>query len=362
MNADEPTAMRDAVAALARGEDLGRAATAASMREIMAGACDPAIIGAWLMGLAAKGERIDEIVGAATAMREAVIAVPSARADLLDTCGTGGSGVARRNVSTAVAIAVAACGHPVAKHGNRSSHARSGSADVLEALGYDLSVSAESVGAMIDALGIGFCFAPALHPAMKHAAPVRRALGIRTLFNLLGPLCNPAQATRQVLGVFDPQRTRDLAAALGQLGSVRVLALHGFAAGVTPGPHAPWGIDDVSTEGTTEIWQWHRGQLSRHEVTASDAGLDAVPTTALAGDGPQGNAEALLRLLEGEPGPYRTAVQLAGALALVAAGDDELGALPAAAQRIAAVLDDGRARAILAELVASSHDSPRTRP
>lgn len=358
----EPTAMREALAALARGEDLGREAAAASMREIMAGVCEPAMIGAWLMGLASKGEHIDEIVGAATAMREAVIAVPSTRTDLLDTCGTGGSGIARRNVSTAVAIAVAACGHPVAKHGNRSSHTPSGSADVLEALGYDLAAPAEDVAAMIDEVGIGFCFAPALHPAMKHAAPVRRALGIRTLFNLLGPLCNPASATRQVLGVFDPRRTRDLALALGGLGSVRVLAIHGFAADVQPDRDAPWGIDDVSTEGATEIWQWHRGQLTRHVITPADAGLAPVPTAALAGDRPQANAEALLRLFEGEPGPYRTAVQLAGALALVAAGDDDLGALPAAAQRIGAVLDDGRARSVLAELVARSHDRPRTRP
>jgi anthranilate phosphoribosyltransferase len=278
---------------------------------------------------------------------------------VLDTCGTGGSGVARRNVSTAVALAVAACGVPVAKHGNRSAASPCGSADVLEALWLDLAASPERVGATIDALGIGFLFAPALHPAMRHAAAVRRSLGVRTIFNLLGPLTNPAFARRQMLGVFDPGRCRDIAAALAELGSERVIVVHGFRAGVTADEAAIAGIDDASPEGATLVWELSGGELSRRIVTPEDAGLPRVPLADLAGEDPRANAEALLRLLEGEPGPYRTAVQLSGALALLAASDAGWDSLPEQASHIGAVLDDGRARTILADLLAASHDGAR---
>ncbi len=350
-------AMLTALVRLQRGEGLGAALMTETMREIMAGACEPAQIGALLMGLSQRRELLDEIVGAATAMREQVVRVPCSRHDLLDTCGTGGSGIARRNVSTAVALCVAACGHPVAKHGNRSAAGPCGSADVLECLGLRLDASAATVGACIDEVGVGFLFAPELHPAMRHAAPVRKALGIRTLFNLLGPLCNPAFATRQLLGVYDPARTRELAQALGQLGSTRVLVVHGFAEGVAADESAPWGIDDASPCGETLVWELHGGALGRRVVTPADAGLQPVPLSAIAGDSALHNAEALLRLLDGEPGPYRTAVAYSGALALLAAGDGPWSDLPRHARAIEAVLDDGRARTILAELVAQSHQS-----
>jgi len=352
---ESPSAMRHALARLARAEDLPRDEIAAVFREIMAGACEPAQIGALLLGLACKGERIEEIVGAATAMREAVIPVPVAAERVLDTCGTGGSGVPRRNVSTAAAIAVAACGVKVAKHGNRSAGSPCGSADVLEALGVELRAAPARVGEMIDRIGIGFLFAPALHPAMKHAASVRHALGVRTIFNLLGPLTNPAAARRQLCGVFDPRRCRDLAAALGELGSERVLVVHGFRAGVTADEAAIAGIDDASPEGATLVWELHDGALHRRIVTPEDAGLHRVPLADLAGEDPRSNAEAVLRLFEGEPGPYRTAVQLSGALALLAASEAGWDELPALAERIAAVLDDGSARSVLADLVAASH-------
>jgi anthranilate phosphoribosyltransferase len=360
MSEIESSAMRHALARLARAEDLPQGEMIAVFREIMTGACDPAQIGGLLVGLACKGERTEEIVGAATVMREAVVRIPTTRTGVLDTCGTGGSGVARRNVSTAVAIAVAACGVPVAKHGNRSSGSPCGSADVLEALGVALDTAPEQVGRMIDRIGIGFLFAPALHPAMKHAADVRRSLGVRTIFNLLGPLTNPALAKRQMLGVYDPRRCRDLAAALAELGSERVLVVHGFRAGVTADDDAIAGIDDASTEGATLVWELFEGTLSRRVVTPEDAGLPRVPLADLAGEDPASNAEALLRLLEGETGPYRTAVQLSGALALLAASDAGWDTLPDHAGRIAAVLDDGRARTILAELLAGSHDGART--
>jgi anthranilate phosphoribosyltransferase len=349
-------AMRASLAALTRGEHLGRAQMAASMRELIAGDCDAAQIGALLLGLAAKREHIDEIVGAVTAIREALVPVPCRRTDLLDTCGTGGSGIARRNVSTAVAIAVSACGVPVAKHGNRAASSTSGSADVLECLGLDLDAPPELVGASIDRFGLGFCFAPALHPAMRHAAGPRRALGVPTLFNLLGPLCNPALATRQLLGVYDPSRCRDLALALGELGSTRVLVVHGFLAGISADEGAPAGIDDVSCDGETLVWQLHEGELERRVLRPADLELPEVPLSELAGDDPMRNAEALLRVLDGEPGAYRTAVQYSGALALLAAGSGGFGDLPGYARRIAGVLDDGRARSRLADLLAASHD------
>lgn len=350
--------MRDALDRLRRREDLDATTMTLVMREIMAGACDPAQTGALLMGLATKGESTAEIVGAARAMREAVVPVVCKRTDLLDTCGTGGSGVPRFNVSTAVAIAASACGVAVAKHGNRAATSTSGSADVLEHLGVSLETPPEIVAEMIDEIGLGFLFAQALHPAMRHAAGPRRALGFRTLFNLLGPLCNPAGATRQLLGVHDPARCRDLAAALAELGSTRVLVVHGFRAGVAAAPTGPAGIDDASTEGDTLVWQWHKGALSEHVVRPADAGLPTVAIADLHDDHPLGNAGALLRLVEGEPGPYRTAVQWSGALALLAASDGDWGDLPGFAADIAAVLDDGRARSRLADLVGRSHDRP----
>ncbi len=349
--------IREALDRLRRREDLDAATMADVMRSIMADACDPAQIGALLMGLAAKGECLAEIVGAATAMREAVIPVVSRHDELLDTCGTGGSGVPRVNVSTAVAIAVSACGVPVAKHGNRAITSRSGSADVLEHLGVSLETPPAVLGAMLDEFGLAFLYAPALHPAMRHAAGPRRALPFRTLFNLLGPLCNPAGARRQLLGVYDPRRCRDLAAALGELGSTRVLVVHGFRSGVAAASDAPPGIDDASCEGETLVWQWRAGVLSEHVVRPADAELPTVPIAALDDDHPLGNAGALLRLVEGEAGPYRTAVQWSGALALLAARDGDWVDLPGYAREIGAVLDDGRARSRLADLAARSQDA-----
>ena len=347
-------AMRAALAALAAKQDLRRDAMMAVVREIMAGACDPAQVGALLMGLAIKGETMDEIVGAAAAMREAVIPVPTAGRSVIDTCGTGGSGVARRNVSTAVALAVAACGVFVAKHGNRGLSSPTGSADVLEQLGVNITAGPEVVARCIERVGVGFLFAPGLHPAMKHAMGPRRALGVRTIFNLLGPLTNPAGATRQLLGVFDPRRTEALAGALGALGSTRVLVVHGFRAGVSAGPAQPWGIDDVSPEGETLVAELRDGVVDRWVMTPEMAGLPRVPLAALAGENPAKNARALREVLEGEPGAFRTAVQLIGAAALLAAGEQGRDRLPELAARIGAALDDGRALAVLQGLVAAS--------
>jgi anthranilate phosphoribosyltransferase len=341
-------AIRRGLGRLCRGEEIDEAEALAIFRELVAGAADPAQIGALLVGLAIRGETAAVIAGAVRAMREAVVPVPL-REPAIDTCGTGGSGVARRNVSTAVAIAAAACGARVAKHGNRGISSPCGSADVLQALGVDITAPPERVGRCVDEVGVGFMFAPNLHPAMRHAAGPRRALGVRTVFNLLGPMCNPAGVRRQVIGVFDPNKVEVMAAALGALGSERVFVVHGWFAGAD----RP-GIDDLSPEGPSTVAEWHRGALRTYTLRPADAGLPEVPIAAIAGDDAAGNAQALRGLLAGEEGAYRTSVQYSGALALLAAGDDGLETLPEKAQAIGAALSDGRAAAVLDRLVAAS--------
>lgn len=350
----EAVAMREALRTVAAGLDLQRDPVRDVFREIMAGVCDPAQVGGLLVGLAAKGETMDEIVGAATAMREAVTPVQTTRRPLLDTCGTGGSGIPRLNVSTAVALVAAACGVAVAKHGNRAASSRSGSADVLKRLDVAIDARPEVVAKCIDEVGVGFLFAAKLHPAMKHAMGPRRALGIRTIFNLLGPLTNPAGATRQLLGVFDPRRCDSIARALGALGSERVLVVHGFRSGVSASPDAPAGIDDLSPEGESLVVELHGGQVRSHVLTPEAAGLPNVALAEISGGEPEDNAAALRRLLDGEPGPYRTVVQYSGAAALWAAGEGSLQDLPAYAKQVAEVLDRGAARQVLVQLVRTS--------
>lgn len=351
---DAPS-MRLGLQRLARRESIGAELSASIFAEIMNGQCEPAQIGALLMGLCVVGETVEEITGAARAMRAAAVRIESARTPLIDTCGTGGSGVSRRNVSTAVALAAAACGVAVAKHGNRAASSRSGSADVLEALGVNIAASAGTVARCIDEVGVGFLFARALHPAMKHAAPVRTALGVRTIFNLLGPLTNPAGARRQLMGVYDPRRCRDVAQVLGRLGSERVFVVHGFRRGTPASASATAGIDDLSPEGESLAVELHRGEIFEHVLRPADAGLPEHDLSALVGGDAGENAAALRGLLDGEKGAYRTAVEYSGALSLLVAGDAPLGELPAMARRIGIVLDDGSARDVLRRLVEASH-------
>ncbi len=350
----EPTAMRAGLRTLASGHHLSTSAAAAIFREIMVGACDPAQIGALLLGLAIKGESLGEISGAAEAMREASTLIETRRDPVIDVCGTGGSGIARRNVSTATALAVAAAGVAVAKHGNRAASSHSGSADVLEVLGVDVEAPPATVGRCIDEIGVGFLFARTLHPAMRHAGPVRGALGVRTVFNLLGPLTNPARVRRQVLGVFDPRRCHDLARALGTLGSERVFVVHGFLAGVPAGPQSPPGIDDLSPEGESLVVEWRDNELFEHVLRRADFGLAEQPLAELAGGDPADNAEALRAVLDGQPGAYRDAVIHAGALGLLVAGEEAISTLPRQAERIAEVLDNGAAAQTLTELIEAS--------
>ncbi|MEM7155129.1 MAG: anthranilate phosphoribosyltransferase [Myxococcota bacterium] len=359
-SADNAPAMRAGLAKLAAAQTLGRQEIETIFDEIMVGACDPAQIGGLLMGLAIRGETTEQIAGAAAAMRRAVHRIASRHTDLLDTCGTGGSGIPRRNVSTAVALAVAACGVPVAKHGNRAASSRSGSADVLEALGLNIEATPAQVQRCLDEVGVGFLFAARLHPAMKHAMGPRRALGVRTLFNLLGPLTNPAGANRQLLGVFDPARCEDVARALGALGSRHVMVVHGFRAGHEASPRSPRGIDDLSPEGESLVVQWRDGQLETLVLRPQDAGLPAHSFEDIAGGSAAENADALRRLVDGEPSAYRVAVQYSGAVALVAAGHGELSALPELAETIGRAIDEGKVRAVLDDLVRVSHEPAET--
>ncbi|NDY42518.1 anthranilate phosphoribosyltransferase [Dissulfurirhabdus thermomarina] len=305
-------AIRAAISALVEGQDLDEAAMAAVMGEIMEGAATPAQIGAFLTALRLKGETVAEITGAARVMRAKAEGIPVRRAPgevLVDTCGTGGDGAATFNVSTTAAFVVAGAGVRVAKHGNRSVSSRSGSADVLEALGVDLSLAPEAVGRAVEEIGIGFLFAPALHPAMKHAIGPRREIGIRTLFNVLGPLTNPAGAEVQLLGVYDPALTAPLAEALGRLGAARAWVVHGAG-----------GLDEVSLLGPTEVAEWTGSGVRTFRVGPEDAGLAPCRPEDLAGGDAAENARILEAVLSGEPGPRREMVLLNAGAAIHLAG------------------------------------------
>jgi anthranilate phosphoribosyltransferase len=328
---------------IALGEDLTRAEAEAAMQQILSGCSNDEQIAGFLSALRVKGETVDELVGFATAMRRHAAPIfQGGRRDgeiLVDTCGTGGDASGTFNVSTAAAFVVAGAGVRVAKHGNRSISSRCGSADVLEALGADLALLPERVGEAIRAIGIGFLFAPAMHSAMKHAMAARRQLGGRTVFNLLGPLTNPAGASAQVVGVFDPSFTELLAEALGELGVRRAFVVHGAD-----------GLDEISLAGETQVAELRDGAVRSYTVVPEDFGLRRAPLEAIAGGDASHNAEIILRVLEGEFGPHREVVQANAAAALVAAGraTDFLDGVRLAAES----LDSGAARAKLDQLIA----------
>ncbi|MFW2387885.1 MAG: anthranilate phosphoribosyltransferase [Polyangiales bacterium] len=322
----------DAVKAIVAGSDLSDAEVEAAMDAILGGEASPAQIAAFVVGLRMKGESASEIAAAARALRKHCEAIrPKVDGPLLDTCGTGGDGLHTFNISTAAAIVAASCGVAVAKHGNRAVSSKAGSADVLEALGVRIDLPPDRVAKSIEEVGIGFMFAPSHHAAMKHAAPVRRELGVRTLFNLLGPLSNPASATHQVVGVYDPTRLEQLAQALGALGLTAAWVVHGEG-----------GLDEVSPAGPTRVAQLDAGEVTSFEVSPSDFGLVEVPLEALGGGDASLNATIIRSVLEGEQGAARSAVVLNAAAALQVAGlaSDPL----AAAERAAAAIDRGDAK------------------
>jgi anthranilate phosphoribosyltransferase len=325
----------DAIKEVVGGHDLAPSDVESAMDAILAGDASNAQIAAFVVALRMKGESSAEIAAAARALRKHCQPIrPKVDGPLLDTCGTGGDGLHTFNISTAAAIVAAACGVAVAKHGNRAVSSKAGSADVLEALGVRIDLRPEQVERCIEEVGIGFLFAPRHHTAMRYAAPVRRELGIRTLFNLLGPLSNPASATHQVVGVYDSGRVVQMAEALGTLGVTAAWVVHGAG-----------GLDEVSPAGPTSVAQLAGGEVTTFEVSPTDFGLPPVPLEALRGGDAQQNAEIIRGVLGGEQGPARAAVVLNAAAALCVTG---LAANPrAAADWAAAVIDSGGARSTL---------------
>lgn len=304
--------MKEAIAKLVAGTDLSEAEMIWVMETIMGGEATAAQIGAFITALRIKGETVDEITGAAKVMRAKATKVHAVGEGeiLVDTCGTGGDASGTFNVSTTSAFVVAAAGIPVAKHGNRSVSSHCGSADVLEALGVDLTLSAEQIGQSIREIGIGFMFAPALHGAMKHAIGPRREIGIRTIFNILGPLTNPAGANVQVMGVFDPSLTEPLAKVLGKLGTRRALVVCGEG-----------NLDEITITGTTRVSDWANGELTTYSIHPSDFGLATASLAEIKGGTTAAEAAAQLRaVLSGKPGPCLDMVLLNGGAALMAAG------------------------------------------
>jgi anthranilate phosphoribosyltransferase len=301
--------IQDALSSLLDGHDLGRDEARSVMDSIMAGEATPAQIGGFLVALRLKGETAEEIAGCAEAMREHVLAVAPQRGDLVDTAGTGGDGARTFNISTAAALVAAAAGAGVAKHGNRAVSSASGSADVLEALGFSLELEPERIERSIDELGFGFLFAPTHHPAMRHAAPVRRELAARTVFNVLGPLTNPAGARAQVVGVYAPELVPTIADVLLSLGATRAFVVHGAG-----------GVDELSPAGPNLVCEVANGQVRRREIDPLELGVPRCAPKDLQGGEPEDNARTIREIFSGADGGRRDAVLLNAAGAVAAAG------------------------------------------
>jgi len=326
---------------LTRHEDLTTDEAAAAMGEVMAGRAAPAHIAALLIGLAMKGERPAEIVGLARAMRAHAVPVSKRYDNLVDTCGTGGDRSGTFNISSCAALVVAAAGVRVAKHGNRSASSRTGGADVYEALGIRVTAPPAVVERCLAEAGIGFFFAPTFHPSMRHAAPVRRELGIRTAFNLLGPLTNPAGAARQLVGVPRPELTELMARALALLGSKRAWVVHGAD-----------GIDELTTTGYTKISECRDGAVNTFYLHPADVGLPKAPAGALQGGDAHENARIIENILNGGRGPARDVVLLNSGAALFIAG--AASSVEDGIARASRAIDRGDAKRILEQLVSIS--------
>ena len=334
--------IQEAVAQLLSGRDLSREQAREVMNQVMSGDATDAQIGAFLIALRCKGESVAEIAGCAEVMREKATAVSTRREPVIDTCGTGGDGSGTFNISTTVAFVAAGAGMCVAKHGNRAMSSKCGSADVLAALGVNIEVTPDKVGQCLDEVGIGFLFAPMLHGAMKHAIGPRREIGTRTVFNVLGPLTNPAGARRQLIGVYDKALTGTLASVLQQMGSERAFVVHGAD-----------GMDEITTTGPTTVGELKDGQVTTYEVAPEELGLERSDAAALAGGDAEKNAGILRAVLAGESGPRRDVVLLNGAAAIAAGGgaDDLHEGLSRAAESI----DSGGARTAMERLIEVSN-------
>ena len=324
-----------------RGEDLTMEEMAQAIGSIMQGQCEEDQIGELLLALREKGEAVAEIAGAAAAMRQQMTKIVSSRTDLLDTCGTGGDGSGIFNVSTAAAIVAAAAGVAVAKHGNRGITSKSGSADVLATLGVNLDASVETIQTCLDEVGLCFCFAPQLHASMKHVAPVRKKLGVPTIFNMLGPLCNPAGADYQLLGVGKPHLRPLLSAALQMLGAQRAVVVCGED-----------GLDEVTLTGATHVSEVTPEGVREFTWTPAEFGLPENGLDSLKVDGPEQSAAVIDRILNGEIGPARDIVVLNAAAALWTAGRSD--STETCAVLAAQAIDSGAARAKLEHLSQAS--------
>jgi len=322
-------------------QDLTVDEAAAAMGEIMDGRATAAQIAGLLVGLRAKGERPAEIVGLARAMRAHAVPLSRPRPEAFDTCGTGGDGAGTLNVSSLAALVLAACGVPVAKHGNRSVSSRCGSADLFEALGVDVAAPPARVERCLDVAGVAFFFAPTFHPSMRHAAPARRELGIRTAFNLLGPLTNPARPARQLVGVPRPEMTELVARALSLLGAERAWVVHGAD-----------GLDEISTCGYTKVSECRAGLVHTFYVHPSDVGLRKASRDALRGGDAAANAALARDVLGGRPGAARDIVLLNAGAGLLIAG--RAASMREGLDQAAAALDGGHAAATLERMVGAS--------
>jgi len=318
-------------------EDLRREEVAALFGRIMDGELAESQIAALLVALAMKGETTDEIAGAVEAMRARVRGVPHAIAEVIDTCGTGGDGRGTFNISTAAAFVAAAAGATVAKHGNRAVSSRSGSADLLVALGLPVEVAPATSGRQLEEIGIAFLFAPTHHPATRAVVPVRRALGVRTIFNLLGPLTNPAAARRQLIGVYARDRVEPVARVLAALGCEHALVVHGDD-----------GLDEITTTTTTHVAEVRGGEVATFELTPEAAGVRRAAPESLAGGSPAENAERLVALVEGETGPLADIVALNAGAALFVGG--RAASIAEGVEMARAVLASGAAHAKLLAL------------
>lgn len=331
--------IRDAIETVVSGGSLSAEEAARAMGEIMSGDATPAQIGALAAAMRMKGETVDEIAGMARAMRAKSLRVSAG--DVVDTCGTGGDSSGSFNISTTAALIAAGAGVKVAKHGNRAMSGATGSADVLEALGVKIALSPESVARCLNEVGFGFMFAQGFHPAMRFAAAPRREIGIRTVFNLLGPLTNPAGAARQVIGVSDPSAAPKMAGALALLGSEKALVVHGAD-----------GMDELTITGPSAVHLLEGGAVRRFEISPSDLGLSEASAESVRADGPEDSARIARAVLEGERGAARDVALMNAAAALVAA--DAATDLADGVKTAARAIDEGAAASTLANLVALS--------
>jgi len=328
--------IRESIDTVVSGRSLTMEEASSVMREIMEGEATPAQLGAFLTALALKGETTQEITGMARVMRDMALRV-EVDGELVDTVGTGGDGKNTFNISTATAFVAAGAGLKVAKHGNRAASGSCGSADVLEALGVQIELSPVAVAQCINEVGVGFMFAPAFHPAMRHAGPVRREIGIRTVFNILGPLTNPAGAQTQLLGVAFPELGGIMAEVLGLLGSHHAMIVHGAG-----------GLDEISLSGDTSVWEVRRGQVEEWTIRVEDTGLPETPIEAIRGGSKEENAATMLRLFQGEQGAVRDMVLLNSAGVLMVG--DKAETIRQGVEMSAGIIDSGAALAKLDQM------------